>query len=290
MGSRPPTILFRNFVIKHPEQAGEVGKVVAKYADDSVETRAVLKEKILGETAYNRLANRFGDDIDNEAIIVKLYEKGVNLKLLDEVFESEQIYARYPDIGKFIARTLLNEEGMASRVTIDLTKLESAYKASKTRSIQSWLGNIRGAYTEYKAKDELYKSGVTIITDLSHVNKPGLDLVLKDGNTLKIVECKAVKDLAVTDLRNYLKTDKTTGAITEFNMNYVLKHLDESYLTDTTTTKQFILYINSPESASIASKLNLPTSVPYKFTSKFGPTQGQEISGTMQIVVKTVNV
>ncbi|MFA4876312.1 MAG: PEGA domain-containing protein [Methanoregula sp.] len=270
-----------NFVIKHPEQAGEVGKVILKYADDSTETRALLKSKVLGDTAYNRLATRFGD----EATIVKLYEKWVNLKLLDEVFESEQIYARYPDIGKFIARTLLNEEGMATRVHIDLDALESAQKVGKPRSVQSRLGNIQGAYTEYTARTEMVYPGVEIIRDLSHINKPGLDLVIKQGNTIKIIECKAVKDLSTSNLRNYLIINRETGAVTGFNVNYaILQKLDESYFTDPNINKQFILYINSPESTVIKNKLNLPASVPYKYTKS-----GVDYSGTVQVTVLAVS-
>jgi hypothetical protein len=55
---------------------------------------------------------------------------------------------------------------MASRVTIDLTKLESAQKAGKTSSIQRWLGNIQGAYGEYKGREAIYREGMTILNDL----------------------------------------------------------------------------------------------------------------------------
>lgn len=284
-GMKGLAIPIKNYVTKYPQLTGDVGKVVTKYSDDALQTRTLLKDTILGETAYNRVIaaeKGFGD----EATVIRLYEKGVNVKLLDETFQSASIYDRYPGLAKFIANTLLNEEGMASRVTIDLTKLESAQKAGKTRSIQSWLGNIRGSYTEYKARDELYKSGVTIITDLSHINKPGLDLVLKDGNSLKIVECKAVKDLSTSNLKNYLVLDNS-GQITGYNVNYaLLQGLPESYFTDPNINKQFILYINSPESAAIKTKLNLPASVPYSIKNS---QTNQEVKGSVNIIVMAAN-
>jgi hypothetical protein len=270
---------IKNFVVRNPQLTGDVGKIVAKYSDDILQTGAILKNSIHGENAYNRIVQKLGNG--DETIVIRLYERGVNVKLLDDALTSAQIYDRYPGLGNFIARTLLNEEGMASRVTIDLTKLESTQKAGKTSSIQRWLGNIQGAYGEYKGKEAIYREGMTIIKDLSHVNKPGLDLVLRDGNTIKIIECKAVKDLSVSNLRNYLITDKTTGAISGYNANYaVMEGLQESYFTDPTITKQFILYINSPESTAIKSKLDLPASVPYKYTKG-----GIDYTGTVQIIV-----
>ena len=268
---------IKNFVIRNPHLTGDVGKVVSKYSDDVLQTRAILTN-IHGDR-YDDIVQKLGNG--DEATVIQLYERGVNVKLLDDALTSAQIYDRYPGLGNFIARTLLNEEGLASRVTIDLTKLESAQKAGKTSSIQRWLGNIQGAYGEYKGKEAIYREGMTIIKDLSHVNKPGLDLVLKDGNTIKIIECKAVKDLSVSNLRNYLITDKTTGAITGYNAQYaVLEGLPESYFTDPTINKQFILYINSPESTAIKSKLNLPASVPYKYTKG-----SIDYTGTVQVIV-----
>jgi Holliday junction resolvase-like predicted endonuclease len=179
----------------------------------------------------------------------------------------------------------MNTEGMAARVKIDLDVLNAAKKSGNLRGVQSRLGNIQGAYTEHLAKEYATSfPGVEIIQDLSHINKPGLDLVVKQGDTLKIVECKAVKDLSVSNLRNYLTIDKTTNTVTGFNVNYATQKLGDSYFTDPNINKQFILYINSPESASIASKLDLPASVPYSF--KKGTTT---YSGNVEIIVKAVN-
>ena len=76
------------------------------------------------------------------------------------------------------------------------------------------------------------------------------------------------------------------GQITGYNVKYaLLQGLPENYFTDSTITKQFILYINSPESTAIKSKLNLPTSVPYKYSKA-----GVDYTGTVQVIVMAVNV
>ena len=109
--------------------------------------------------------------------------------------------------------------------------------------------------------------------------------MLKEGNTLRIIECKAVKDLSVSRLKNYIKTDKNTNEITGFNVNYaLLQGLDESYFTNPNINKEFILYINSPESSAIASKLDLPASLPYNIK-----IDGEPYSGFVDIIVVAVN-
>ena len=149
------------------------------------------------------------------------------------------------------------------------------------RSTAGYLGNLKGAYTESLAKSDI--TGNTII-DLKHINKGGIDYAAKEGDVLKIVESKARQSLTLKNIENYVKPNEITGAL-EFNANYVKREL-EDYLIDTTIKKkQFILYLNGPNSQAIKNSLNLPTSLPYKFKDSNDIIR----TGTVDVVVMAVN-
>ncbi|MBN2845681.1 MAG: hypothetical protein JXQ25_06840, partial [Deltaproteobacteria bacterium] len=103
----------------------------------------------------------------------------------------------------------------------------------------------------------------------------------------RIIECKAVKTLSISKLSRFLVIDKD-GKVTGFNMNYISNHLDESYIINQEIKKEFVLYINSPESPYIADKLKhqLPESLPFTYRNQ---VTEEEITGTIQITVIAVD-
>ncbi len=165
---------------------------------------------------------------------------------------------------------------MKRTINVEMT---AAYEAGG--STAGYLGNLKGAYTEYLASIDI--TG-TVVIGLKHVNKGGPDYAaMVGGDTLKIVEAKARQSLTLANLDRYIKPNKLTGAL-EFNADYVIKDIGEDYFKNA-ATKQFVLYLNGPNSQAIKNSLNLPASLPYKFTDS------DEIirTGTVDIVVMAVN-
>jgi len=170
-----------------------------------------------------------------------------------------------------------------NRVTFDTLKITSARKAGKP--ITSFTGNLQGAYSELCAKQDI---AGTVVRDLSHINTGGVDYAVMSGNTLKIVEVKARQSMERADLWNYIKLDQQGNPVS-FNVNYAIQSLGEDYFKNPNIQKEFVLYINSPESTAIRKHLNLPTSLPYSFKSKVQGTSGQEFTGVVSISCIAVN-
>lgn len=269
------SVTISKFVAKHPNMMFSVATFALKYVDNSID----IVRKAYGDAVVDSLkAKGFSDDV-----IIKLF-KEIDLKRFDDILTNSKIYQEFPGLPAFV-RDELTLEGsvLKGRVTIDIKKMTAADAAG--RSTAGYLGNLKGAYTEYLAKSDI--TGNTII-DLKHINKGGIDYAAKEGNVLKIVESKARQSLTSRDIKNYIKTD-ANGVIKEFNVKYTIKELGENYFKDASTNKQFILYMNGPNSQAIKNSLNLPASLPYEFSSKNPETPGQIIKGTIDIVVTAVN-
>jgi len=203
----------------------------------------------------------------------------------DDILTNSKIYDDFPGLPVFVKEVVTSEGAILSdRVTFNVKKMVAADAAGK--STTSYLGNLKGAYAEDLAMWDI--AGDVIIKDLSHINKGGVDYAVLDGSVLKIVEAKARKSLSRSNIENYIKPDKRTGDLV-FNANYAVKNLGEDIFKDPGLQKRFVLYLNGPNSQAIKNSLNLPTSVPYNFKSKIGETAGQEIKGTIEVVVIAVN-
>lgn len=191
----------------------------------------------------------------------------------------------FPGLPTFVREKLTSGgDILKDRVTFDAKKMTAADAAG--RSTAGYLGNLKGAYTEYLASIDIGSNAVIVV---KHVNKGGSDYAaMVGGDTLKIVEAKARQSLTLANLDRYIKPSKLTGAI-EFNAEYVIKELGEDYFKNTATKKQFVLYLNVPNSQAIKNSLNLPASFSYEFISKNPATKGQTFTGTIDIIVMAVN-
>ena len=111
-----------------------------------------------------------------------------------------------------------------------------------------------------------------------------MDYAALDGNVLKIIEAKARKSLSKKDIKNYVVPDDITGDLV-FNADYATLHLGDDFL-NSKYQKQFVLYLNGPNSQAIKNSLNLPTSVPYEYTNS---ATEETVTGVVEIIVLAVN-
>lgn len=186
----------------------------------------------------------------------------------------------FPGLPTFVREKLTSESDiLKDRVTFDAKKMTAADVAG--RSTAGYLGNLKGAYTESLASIDI---GGTAVIGLKHVNKGGPDYAaMVGGDTLKIVEAKARQSLTLANLDRYIKPNKV-GAL-EFNAAYVMKDISEDYFKNA-ATKQFVLYLNGPNSLDIMKNLNLPSKLPYEYIN---PKTNERFSGTIDIIVMAVN-
>lgn len=121
------------------------------------------------------------------------------------------------------------------------------------------LGNLKGAYTQWLARHERLAQGWQVIQEAAHVNAPGYDLVLKQGNIYRLVEAKARASLSLTDLHQYVRKHKVTGEL-RFNAEYFLENLTSLDPRDRDALLragnfEIEFYLNGPESARLAQEL-----------------------------------
>jgi len=178
-------------------------------------------------------------------------------------------------------------EILNKRCTFNAKKLAAAQKKGNVQSyVNGYANNLKGAYTEQLTEDFI---GGNAVVDLSHVNKGGIDYAGLSGNTLKIGEAKAVQSLSMSKLKNYILPSEVPGTW-KFNTNYVIENLgSDSYFKNSGISKEFVLYINSPQSLtiknSLISQLGDASEIPYKYTKG-----GQEYTGMVKITIEAVNV
>lgn len=269
------------FVVKHSDEAGFVAIQLAQSIPEGIVRTKAIKAAA-GESANGLIAKGF-----DENAIVKLSEQGIDIVKFNEALDATKAFDKYPGLGAFLEKQITNTgEILNDRCTFSAKKLAAAQKAGKSQNyVNGYVNNLKGAYTEQLTKNFI---GGTEVVDLSHVNKGGIDYAGLSGNTLKIGEAKAVQSLSLSDLKNYIQIDKVTGA-TQFNVNYVGENLgSDSYFKDPAFVKEFVLYVNSPESLSIRngliSKLGTVSEIPYKYMKG-----GQEFTGTVKIVIEAVS-
>lgn len=264
------------FLEKHPEKYYGVAQLVVKI-DPSIGS----VRKIFGDDVVDGLNGKgFTDDV-----IVLLAERGVDIKLLNEAMEGQSIYVRYPGFTAFFSDQLrLEGTVFKERVTFNTLNVVRAQKLGQP--ILPYMNNLQGAYSELCAKLDI---GGDAVRDLSHVNTGGVDYaaLVDGGNTLKIVEVKARQSLERSDLWNYIKFDQQ-GNPASFNVNYVTNSLGEDFFKEqSTVSKEFVLYINSPESTAIKNHLNFNPDL--RLWYEFTDSDGLSHVGSVKITVTAVN-
>lgn len=266
------------FVAKHADEGATVAFFVFKHIpiDNPIIKRGMIDGTIDAGTVYNLRSKGFSDDV-----IAKLLKQKIDLERFDKVLKNSNIYNDYPGLDTFVREQLtLEGSKLSTRCTVDIQKMVAADAAGYSNRVTGYLGNLKGAYGEHLASQDIV--GDYAVKELSHVNKGGVDYAVLDGSKLKIVEAKARKALSRSDIENYIKPDEITGDLV-FNADYVVKDLGDDFL-NPNYQKQFVLYLNGPNSQAIKSSLNLPASLPYELTRG-----GQELSGTIDIIVMAVN-
>ncbi|WP_321429450.1 DUF4114 domain-containing protein [uncultured Methanolobus sp.] len=269
------------FGAKHADEAGIVAIKLIDYVPSTSLKANVLKASS-SDDFYGLVAKGFDDNS-----IIKLSEQGIDFVKFNKALDATSAFADYPGLGTFL-RLQIDDTGtiLKDRCTFNAKKAAAAQNAGKSTYVDRFVNNLKGAYTE----DLLAKhiGGDEIVVGLSHVNKGGIDyaglITTTTPQTLKIGEAKAVQSLSLSKLKNYITPNKVTGEL-EFNFNYARGKLGDEHLKDSSIQKEFVLYINSPESETIKQALDLPSSVQYSYKDRLG----QMITETVTITVKTVS-
>lgn len=259
----PATIA--KFLLKHADLVGKVGAFIARLDWLPEGARAAGILAAFGEEAFNALVNRGLD----AAKLQRLSKAGVNLARLNEALEP--LVRSYPGLTEYLRRLpveaidestgilRISGNSIAPGLTVDLKGLAAAQQAGDARRVASYLGNLKGTYTQWLARQERLTQGWQVVQEAHHVNAPGYDLVLKQGSVYRLVEAKARASLSIKDLSNFVFRHNVTGELT-FNVKYFLKNLtslDEEARDALLRSGNFEIefYLNGPESARLAQEL-----------------------------------
>lgn len=275
------------FVAKHADEAGDIAIFSAKFIPAGAFREQAVEAVIdssdeLKDARNGLIAKGFTDNA-----VKKLTAEGIDIIKFNEALHSTGIFSDYPELKAFLEAQLTSENGvLKERVTLNAKKLVAAQRKGNVQSyVDGFANNLKGAYTEQLTKDFI---GGTAVVSLSHVNKGGIDYAGLSGNTLKIGEAKAVQSLSMPKLKNYILPGEVPGTW-KFNTNYAIENLESDfYFKDSGISKEFVLYINSPESStiknSLISQLGDASEIPYKYTKS-----GQEYTGMVKITIEAVS-
>lgn len=278
------------FLLKHADLIGEVGAFIARldWLPESARTAGIIAA--FGEEAFNALVNRGLE----AAKLQRLSKAGVNLTRLNEALEP--LTQTYPGLMDYLRRLppeaidestgILRVSGNATApgLTVNLKGLAAAQQAGDARRAASYLGNLKGAYTQWLVRHERLAQGWQVIQEVPHVTAPGYDLVLKRGGLYRLVEAKARARLSLGDLHSYVFKHDKTGELT-FNVRYFTKNLTQADADALLRSGNFEIefYLNGPESARLAQELIAQmggTVARYKF---------EDVEHEVRIILKAVS-
>lgn len=187
--------------------------------------------------------------------LAELSETGVDLKHLSNALDP--IFEAYPGLADYLKNIHISKSGIlkGDLLTANLKGLSEAGAAGKTRSVRAYLNNIKGAYTQFISKNKRIAQGWINIQDVPHINAAGFDAVLEQGGVFRLLEAKAASNpLTKKAISNYFEISK--GELI-FNIEYFIEHINKvdprEILRAGNIEVEF--FINSPESAQMASKL-----------------------------------
>ncbi|NMC16045.1 MAG: hypothetical protein GYA40_05300 [Chloroflexi bacterium] len=167
---------------------------------------------------------------------------------------------------------------------MDLKGLAAAQQAGDARRLASYLGNLKGAYTQWLARNERLAQGWRVIQEAPHVNAPGYDLVLAQGGVYRLVETKARARLSLGDLHTYVFKHDITGEL-RFNIEYFTRNLTQADPRTLLRSGNFEIefYLNGPDSTRLAQELIAQmggTVARYKF---------EDVEHEVRIILKAVS-
>ncbi|WP_094227739.1 hypothetical protein [Methanolobus psychrotolerans] len=273
---------FGQFGAKHADEAGTVAIKLVPYIP-SLSLKADVLKAMSSSDYYGLVAKGFDDNS-----IIKLSEQGIDFVKFNRALDATNAFADYPGLSEFL-RSQIDGTGkiMDKRCTFNAKKAANAQKLGKSTYVTGFVNNLKGAYTEDLLAKYIGENPDALVK-LSKVNKGGIDYADISGTTLKIGEAKAVKSLSLSNVKNYIKRNDITGEL-EFNLNYARKEIGDEYLKNPSIQKEFVLYINGPDSAaiktSLISQLGGLSEVPYKYKDALG----QDVTEYVKITIKAVS-
>ncbi|MCK4977751.1 MAG: hypothetical protein KAS36_12530, partial [Anaerolineales bacterium] len=246
------------FIGRYPKLAGELAVILVRMdplwrilpeADQLNVFRKIWSDEII-----DALLNKGFDS----ARIVDLTKAGVDLRHLAPALD--EIAEQFPGLIAYLKKIPIDGEGIlrGNGLTANLKGLSNAKRLDNARSLASYLGNIKGAYTQVAMKAERIGEGFEIVRDLRHVNAAGYDLVLRNGGITRILEAKSGLRVSLGEIKNYIRK---IGDQRFFDVEYFTKWFNQIF--DEQTTKALLrsgeieieFFINNPRSAEIASEL-----------------------------------
>jgi hypothetical protein len=242
------------FVGKYPRFASEVAVILVRmdwlWRTLADADQITVLRKIWSDEIIDALLNK-GFDF---ARVVDLTNAGVDLRHLASALD--EIAEQFPGLISFLKKVPLDGEGVlrGNGLTANLKGLANAKKLGNARSLSTYLGNIKGAYTQAVMKADRISEGFEIVQDLRHVNAAGYDLVLKKGGVTRILEAKSGARLTLKEITNYIGK---VGDERLFDTQYLVKWLGEDTANALLETGKFEIefFINNPQSGKIANEL-----------------------------------
>jgi len=143
--------------------------------------------------------------------------------LLRDVADAiKPLLTEYKGLGKFLGEIGIEDATGILRgngLTANLKGLAVAQNTGQAGRVASYLGNIKGAYTQFIMKFDRLTDGWDVIQDLRHVNAAGYDMIIGKGGIVRLMEAKSGARVTLRQISNYL--DKTSGTLI-FNTDYFL--------------------------------------------------------------------
>ena len=276
------------FTSRYPKLSSEVAVVLVRMdwfwrlLSESQEIASL--RKIWSDEVIDALLNK-GFDF---ARIVDLTNAGVDLRhiapALDEIAE------QFPGLISYLKKIPIDGQGIlrGNGLTANLKGLANAKRLENGRSVSSYLGNIKGAYTQGVMKADRLRQGFEIIEelDLRHVNAAGYDLVLQKGGIYRIFEAKSGASLRLNEITNYIRK---AGDDLVVDVGYFRKWIGKALGNETaeaileTGKIEIEFFINNPRSTEIAQELFTSLG---RTTAKYQDTNG--VWHTIQLIISPV--
>jgi len=113
------------------------------------------------------------------------------------------VVGRLPEESRFIRVSEFAASSLDNDVARIISQLGGLAHADDTANLGR-LSNIKGAYAEWLAEQLRRVEGWETLRPRHAVNAPGYDLIVTDGNVVRLIEAKARQALRLRDVRNYL--------------------------------------------------------------------------------------
>ena len=280
--------------------ASSIGKFIFRYADLVGEASAVIARldwlpdvvRLEGLRALwgTKVLDDLGDLGFDVSRILRLSKAGVLLQ--DVVDAIKPLLTDYKGLGEFLSKIPIEDFTGILRgngLTANLKKLAVAQNAGEAGRVASYLGNIKGAYTQFVMK-VIGSEGWDVLQDLRHINAAGYDMILGKGGVVRLMEAKSGAKLMLRQFHSYVYKK---GNELFFSVNYFLRNaplskpvVQEAYRSG---KLQIEIFLNNPNHMKILEALQseLGVQAGEKILANYDVLiSGQSVRHTVEIILK----